>query len=40
MRSEPAPYEEASMTDYDQKALEEKWQKKWQEMKIYHFDFD
>jgi valyl-tRNA synthetase len=28
------------MTDYDQKALEEKWQKKWQEMRIYHFDFD
>jgi valyl-tRNA synthetase len=28
------------MTDYDQKALEEKWQKQWQEMKIYHFDFD
>jgi valyl-tRNA synthetase len=28
------------MTDYDQKAMEEKWQKKWQEMKIYHFDFD
>jgi len=28
------------MSDYDQKALEEKWQKKWQEMKIYHFDFD
>jgi valyl-tRNA synthetase len=28
------------MTDYDQKALEEKWQMKWQEMKIYHFDFD
>jgi valyl-tRNA synthetase len=28
------------MTDYDQKALEEKWQKQWQEMKIYHFDFE
>jgi valyl-tRNA synthetase len=28
------------MTSYDQKALEEKWQRKWQEMKIYHFDFD
>jgi valyl-tRNA synthetase len=27
------------MTDYDQKTLEEKWQKQWQEMKIYHFDF-
>ena len=40
MRSETAPYEEACMSDYDQKALEEKWQKKWQEMKIYHFDFD
>ena len=40
MRSELAPYEDAFMTDYDQKALEEKWQKKWQEMKIYYFDFD
>jgi len=40
VRSETAPYEEACMSDYDQKALEEKWQKKWQEMKIYHFDFD
>jgi valyl-tRNA synthetase len=38
--SETAPYEDACMTDYDQKAMEEKWQKKWQEMKIYHFDFD
>ena len=28
------------MSNYDQKALEKKWQKKWQEMKIYHFDFD
>jgi valyl-tRNA synthetase len=28
------------MSDYDQKTLEQKWQKKWQEMKIYHFDFD
>jgi valyl-tRNA synthetase len=28
------------MLEYNQKALEEKWQKKWQEMKIYHFDFD
>jgi valyl-tRNA synthetase len=28
------------MSDYDQKAIEQKWQKKWQEMKIYHFDFD
>ena len=40
MRSEPAPYEEAYMTDYNQKSLEEKWQNKWQEMKIYHFDFN
>ncbi len=39
MRSEPAPYEDTAMTDYDQKVLEEKWQKQWQEMKIYHFDF-
>jgi len=28
------------MSAYNQKALEEKWQKKWQEIKIYHFDFD
>ena len=28
------------MANYDQKALEKKWQKKWKEMKIYHFDFD
>ncbi len=28
------------MTRYDQKELEKKWQQKWQEMKIYHFDFD
>jgi len=28
------------MSTYDQKALEKKWQKKWQEMKIYHFDFN
>jgi valyl-tRNA synthetase len=27
------------MTTYDQKALEKKWQKKWQEMNIYQFDF-
>lgn len=27
-------------TSYDQKALEKKWQKKWQEMKIHHFDFN
>jgi len=26
------------MADYNQKKIEEKWQKKWQEMKIYHFD--
>jgi valyl-tRNA synthetase len=39
VRSEPAPYEDTGMTDYDQKALEEKWQKQWQEMKLYHFDF-
>lgn len=25
---------------YDQQALEKKWQKAWQEMKIYHFDFN
>ncbi len=28
------------MATYDQKKLETKWQKKWQEKKIYHFDFD
>ncbi|MCK4902938.1 MAG: class I tRNA ligase family protein, partial [Thermoplasmatales archaeon] len=28
------------MSAYNQQALEEKWQKKWQEIKIYHFDFD
>ena len=28
------------MSTYNQKALEEKWQKQWQEKKIYHFDFD
>ena len=28
------------MLTYNQKALEKKWQKKWQEMKIYHFDFE
>ena len=28
------------MTAYDQKALEQKWQKQWQEMTIYQFDFD
>ncbi len=27
------------MSAYDQKALEKKWQKKWQEIKLYHFDF-
>jgi len=28
------------MSDYDQKTLEKKWQKKWVESKLYHFDFD
>ncbi|MCK5458634.1 MAG: class I tRNA ligase family protein, partial [Thermoplasmatales archaeon] len=28
------------MSAYDQKSLEEKWQKQWQEKKIYHFDFN
>ena len=28
------------MLIYDQKALEKRWQKKWQNMEIYHFDFD
>jgi len=28
------------MSAYDQRALEKKWQKKWQEMELYHFDFD
>ncbi|RLF43272.1 MAG: valine--tRNA ligase, partial [Thermoplasmata archaeon] len=28
------------MIDYDQKQIEKKWQEKWQEMKIYHFDFE
>jgi len=28
------------MSTYNQKVLEKKWQKKWQEMKIYHFDFE
>ncbi len=28
------------MSKYDQKALEKKWQKKWHEMELYHFDFD
>ncbi len=27
------------MIEYDQKALEAKWQKYWQDAKIYHFDF-
>ena len=40
MRSELAPYEDDCMSDYDQRAIEQKWQKKWQEMKIYHFDFN
>jgi len=28
------------MTNYDQKEIEKKWQKKWHEMKIYNFDFN
>jgi len=28
------------MSNYDQKAFEKKWQKKWHDSKIYHFDFD
>ncbi len=28
------------MADYNQQAFEKKWQKKWQEMKIYHFNFE
>jgi len=28
------------MPNYDQETLEKKWQKKWQKMKLYHFDFD
>jgi valyl-tRNA synthetase len=28
------------MINYNQKEIEKKWQKKWQEMKIYHFDFN
>jgi len=28
------------MSKYDQKALEKKWQKKWKELKLYHFDYD
>ena len=28
------------MSTYDQKVLEKKWQEKWQEMEIYHFDFE
>lgn len=39
MRSEPTPEKDAAMTEYNQKTLEEKWQKLWQEMKIYQFDF-
>ena len=27
-------------SQYDQKSIEEKWQKKWHEMKLYHFDFN
>jgi valyl-tRNA synthetase len=28
------------MTNYNQKEIEKKWQKKWQELKIYNFDFN
>jgi len=28
------------MTKYNQKEIEKKWQKNWQKMKIYHFDFN
>jgi len=28
------------MTNYNQKEIEKKWQKKWQEIKIYNFDFN
>ena len=28
------------MINYNQKEIEKKWQKKWEEMKIYHFDFN
>ncbi len=28
------------MANYDQKALEKKWQKKWHDTKLYHFDFE
>jgi valyl-tRNA synthetase len=28
------------MNDYDQKAIEKKWQSAWQDMTFYHFDFD
>ncbi|HEC81527.1 MAG TPA: valine--tRNA ligase, partial [Thermoplasmatales archaeon] len=28
------------MSDYDQKAIEKKWQDAWQKMSFYHFDFD
>jgi len=28
-----------TMADYDQKAIEQKWQKQWQEMELYRFDF-
>jgi valyl-tRNA synthetase len=40
VRSGPTPYEDTGMTDYDQKTFEEKWQKQWQDTKIYHFDFN
>ena len=29
-----------SASSYNQNALEKKWQKNWQETKIYHFDFN
>ena len=32
--------EKTSMSDYDQKAIEEKWQKIWQEEEIYHFNIN
>jgi len=28
------------MAEYDQKTIEKKWQKEWQKMKVYHFDFN
>ena len=32
--------EKKHMANYDQISLEKKWQKKWQEMRIYHFNID